>query len=279
MHNLWLKIKKKIGKILFFGIFAIFLLLGAIHIYSSPSQLEVDFLDVGQGDSALIKTPSGQVVLIDGGPDNKVLRQLGANLPFYRRRIDYMILSHYHDDHVTGLVEVLKRYQVGKIIYKSGNPPTAILQILLAAARIRSRPILVVEREARLTLGAGCFLALLNPDILGIKADENNSLAARLECASQTFLFTGDDSLKVEKALLNSGWDVRAQVLKAAHHGSNSANSEAFLRAVHPQLMVISVGVDNSYGHPAPLVLERAAQLGLTVKRTDREGNIRVVSP
>jgi competence protein ComEC len=279
MNKIWLKIKKNIGKCLFSCLLLTFLVLGALHIYSSSQKLEVDFLDVGQGDSALIKTPSGPVVLIDGGPDNKVLRQLGVNLPFYRRRIDYLILSHYHDDHVTGLVEVIKKYQVGEIIYESGNPPTAILQVLISAAKNRSIPILVLQTQAHIALGAACSLDLLNPAVLKIKADENNSLAIRLDCAKQQFLFTGDNSLVVEKALINSGWNIQAQVLKAAHHGSNTANSEAFLRAVNPKLLVISVGANNHFGHPSPKVLERSAALGITVKRTDQLGNIKILSP
>jgi competence protein ComEC len=176
-------------------------------------------------------------------------------------------------------VEIIKRYQVGKIIYESGNPPTAILQILLATARKWNLPILVVLNTAQISLERNCALTLLNPHILKIKADENNSLVTKLDCAGQKFLFSGDNSSTVEKALLAAGWDVQATVLKASHHGSQTANSAAFLAAVQPKLLVISVGADNKFGHPSPSVLKRASDLNISVQRTDQAGNIRVFSP
>ena len=279
MINLWLKIKKNKGKLLLLGLFATFFAAVAVHIYSSPKKLEVIFLDVGQGDSTLIKTPAGQVILIDGGPDNQVVRHLGDNLPFYRRQIDVIILSHYHDDHIIGLVEVLKRYQVKQIIYGSGNEPTGILNTLFATAKVMNMPVQSITKEAQLSFGPGCSLAILNPVSLKIKADPNNSLVTKLSCAGVKFLLSGDNSVAVEKLLIKSGWDLRAAVFKASHHGSNSANSEVFLRAVKPQLMVISVGAANKFGHPSPKILNRAKLLNIPYKRTDIEGEIVISSP
>ena len=112
-----------------------------------------------------------------------------------------------------------------------------------------------------------------------MKVDPNNSLTVKLNCAGAKFLFSGDNSATIEKALLKTGLDLRADVLKASHHGSNSANSEAFLRAVNPKLLVISVGADNKFGHPSPLVLERAASLNINVKRTDQDGSVKIFGP
>lgn len=279
MNNLWLKIKKNTGKILIFGIFAVFSVLAASYIYGRPPRLEVDFFDVGQGDAALIRTPGGATVLIDGGPDNRVLRRLGEALPFYARRIDYLIISHYHDDHVTGLIEVMRRYRVGRIIYGVGNSSTEIFKIFLAAAQARGLVIQPLAGQGEITLGPNCSLSLLNPLTLGVKTDANNSLVAKLACAGERFLFSGDNSSAVEKALLKTGQDWRAEVLKASHHGSSSANSEIFLAAVRPAALVISVGAANRFGHPNPIVLERAADLGLSVRRTDTDGSVRILSP
>jgi len=246
--------------------------------YPSP-RLEVDFLDVGQGDATLIKIPAGPIILIDGGPDNKVLRRLGENLPFYERQIDFIILSHYHDDHAAGLVEILKRYKVRNLIYAAAIPSSSILKEIGLAAQAQKITPLALGNEARISWGEDCFLDLLNPTSLGVKDDPNNSLVVKLDCRSQKFLFTGDDSATVEKALLSSGRDLRTDVFKAAHHGSNSANSEIFLNAVSPRLLVISVGADNRFGHPSPKILERAVSLGIKIKRTDHDGDIRVFSP
>jgi len=278
MSNLWLKIKKIFLIGLLLSLFILLLLGGAIHIYSQPRQLEVDFLNVGQGDSALIKIPSGEVILIDGGPDNRTLRRLGENLPFYRRRIDTIILSHYHDDHAVGLVEIIKRYRVKNLIYAPVSASAPAVEEMLAAAAGQSLSVLAFEAQAKISYNNGCFINLLNPVSLGIKPDGNNSLVARLDCDGQQVLFTGDNSLTVEKALVNSDWDLSATVFKASHHGSNSANSELFLSAVSPKLMVISVGADNKFGHPHPQVMARADNFNLTISRTDKLGTIKIFS-
>jgi len=240
-------------------------------------RLAVSFLDVGQGDAALIETPGGQTILIDGGPDNSVLRGLGDNLPFYRRRLDMIIVSHYHDDHIAGLIEIINRYKVGKIIFPADSPSSEIAEIFFKTAADRKVPIIYLSDTADLDLADDCSMFLLNPASLGVPADDNNSLIAKLDCRKKRFLFTGDSNAKVERALISSGLDWRADVLKASHHGSITANSEDFFRAVSPGRLIISVGVDNRFGHPSPVVLERVSGLGIQVKRTDQEGTIRFV--
>jgi len=255
-----------------------------IYIYSRPAQLEVIFLDVGQGDAILIKTPHGQTILIDGGPDNRVLRRLGERLPYYQRQIDFVIISHYHDDHTVGLVELARRFRIGQLIYASDLQSSPVIQELSKyIGRQKSRPDrpshISIESQAKISLGPDCALDLLSPAWLKIKADGNNSLVVKLDCLGRRFLFTGDNSATAEKALLKSGWELKASVLKASHHGSDSANSEGFLRAVNPSLLAISVGSDNKFGHPHPKVLDRAESLGISVRRTDQEGDLLISIP
>jgi competence protein ComEC len=250
---------------------------GAYLINQVPKNLEVNFLAVGQGDASLIKTPSRQVILIDGGPDNSVLTGLGKDLPFYRRRIDVVVVSHYHDDHVAGLIEILKRYRVKKVIYPAGSPTSEISELFLSTATHFRIPIIYLSGSAQLDLGENCVMNLLNPAELGVKANDNNSLVAHLDCRQTKFLFTGDNNSKVEQAIIDSGQDWRADILKASHHGSITANSVKFLAYVQPKLMVISVGLDNRFGHPNPVILERAIELGINVKRTDQDGEARIV--
>ncbi|MFA6194630.1 MAG: MBL fold metallo-hydrolase [Patescibacteria group bacterium] len=237
---------------------------------------QVVFLDVGQGDSALIQAPDGKTVLIDGGPDNKVLRGLGKNMPFYRRRIDFLIISHYHDDHIAGLIEVVKRYQVGALIYSGKEPDTPLMSELLKVASQHKVALRPLDNQINLSFGLDCRLDLLDPDILNIKEDPNNSLVSRLECGGRSFLFGGDNGSAVEKILLASGWLLKADIFKASHHGSNTSNSEAFLEEISPRLIIVSVGKDNRFGHPGPLFLERAATLGIPVKRTDNNGDVKI---
>lgn len=257
------------------ALFGLILLFFAIFGWPNH-ELELIFLDVGQGDSTLIKTPDGQTVLIDGGPDNKVLQGLGKNLPFYKRKIDFMILSHYHFDHITGLIEIIRRYRVKTLIY-SGNAPDSllILELLKVASQYKVE-LKTLSGQADLSLGPDCGLSLLNPVILGIKEDPNNSLVSRLSCANQQVLFAGDNGTEVEKVLLESGWPLKADVFKASHHGADTSNSAEFLEKVAPYLIVISVGADNRFGHPGSFFLERAMTLNIPVKRTDNEGDVKI---
>lgn len=257
-----------------------FIVLFLFSYVCQRSKLEVDFLDVGQGDAELIKTKSGKIILIDGGPGDLVLRRLGENLPFYRRQIDLIIFSHYHEDHVTGLISVLERYKVNKIIYADNK--TAINQTaeaFLTKAKSKSIPIIIVNNRATVKLGDDCILNFLNPVSLNIKSDPNNSLVAKLDCDRQKLLFSGDNNSAVEKALLKSDFDVKADVFKASHHGSNTSNSEAFLNKVAPKLIIIPVGKDNKFGHPSPKVLEKIKEIGIIVKRTDQDNTIKIINP
>ncbi len=284
MFKILLKLNKKILKRWVFAVIALGLVIAyLIYVYSRPAELEVDFLNVGQGDAALIKTPYGQTILIDGGPDNRLLRRLGEKLPYYKRKIDFVLISHYHDDHVMGLVEVAKRFKIGQLIYASNlKSSPAIQELAKYISRNMDRPGVApnfsVDKQASLSLGADCNLEFLNPVMLKIKSDDNNSLVAKLNCAGQSFLFTGDNSAAVEKALLKSDWKAQASVLKASHHGSNSANTEDFLRAVNPGLLVISVGLDNKFGHPHPKVIDRAGILSIPIKQTSQSGTITIFS-
>jgi len=270
---------RKIIKIILIFIFGlgIFCLILKSEFFIFSEKGELVFFDVGQGDSALIKTPSKQLILIDGGPDNLLLRRLGDYLPFYHRRIDVVIFSHYHDDHITGLLELISRYRVNKIIYAPTNFSSPALDGLMKIVDNKELSVELIYGTARLEIDSNCFIDLLNPDSLGIEEDENNSLYARLNCGGQTVLFTGDSDYRAERAVIASGWNVQANILKGSHHGSKTANSMEFLKMVKPKLMVVSVGADNKFGHPHPDVLDRAADLGIDIKRTDEAGNIKIL--
>lgn len=258
--------------IIFSGIIVAFVCF--MSLVSNNKRAEIDFLDVGQGDSSLIKLPNKKIILIDGGPDNLVLKRLGEHLPFYRRKIDLIILSHPHDDHIIGLLEVIKRYRVGAIIYvgKENNPE--LLSLLLQKAKDKNIKLIDLKSELDIKYSQDCFWHLLNPEALGVKSDDNNSIAAKLNCGSLSAVFSGDNNSAVEGALIKTKDDWSAKILKASHHGSKTANSEAFFRAVKPSLLTISVGVDNRFGHPNQEVLDRAEKFNISVKRTDKIGTI-----
>lgn len=240
---------------------------------------EIDFFDIGQGDASLIKLPNHKALLIDGGPDNLVIRRLGETLPFYQRKIDLVILSHPHDDHILGLIEVVKRYKIAALIYMRQNEAPDLLNYLLKVARHKNVNIIELKDSASMNLGSNCKLKVINPETLEIKEDPNNSLIARINCPGLSALFTGDNNSSVEEELLKTSEDWSAQIFKAAHHGSKTANSEAFLSVVNPQLFIISVGLLNSFGHPHLEVISRVLEQGIKIKRTDKEGTIKIKAP
>lgn len=250
--------------------------------YSAPSNLEVDFLDVGQGDAILIKTPGGQNVLVDGGPDKTVIKRLGENLPWWDKQIDLMILTHPHDDHVTGLIEVLKRYKVKRILYTGAAHNAPNYLAWLKTVRDKKVPLTIIDKEQTMDLGQKVKLAILYPDQSLLNktfADLNDSsIVMKLIYGRNKFLLTGDAGLAVEKILLAGGADLKADVLKIGHHGSQYSSSQEFLDKVKPLIAVIEVGKDNSFGHPNLRIIKRLERVGARIFRTDEKGTVRIES-
>ncbi|MFZ4631944.1 MAG: ComEC/Rec2 family competence protein [Patescibacteria group bacterium] len=269
---------KKAAIYVFIVIISISLVLFSISMFSGlfKQKTGVIFFDVGQGDSALIKLPNNKVILIDGGPDKLVINRLGKELPYFKRVINYLIISHFHDDHVIGFLELIKRYKVKNIIYIEESEKPIIIKDLLNLAKKEGVNLIPLKDTLIIDYSSDCSLKLINPEILEVPDDPNNSIITKFNCRGIKALFTGDNPEKVEKALINKGIDLSSDVFKASHHGSKSANSEDFLRAIGLKLLIISVGVDNRFGHPSFDVLDRAKYLNITIKRTDELGSIRI---
>jgi competence protein ComEC len=249
-----------------------------IFNHSPKKMVRVSYLDIGQGDAALIRTPNRKNILIDGGPDNLILYRLGERLPFYVRHLDYLIISHFHDDHINGLVEILKRYRVSKIIFAPSEISSPAVSAFQAEIKKLNIPVVSIESSGRLSLDEACILFFINPSGLNIKDNANNSLVTKLDCHGHRFLFAGDNELEAETALLKSGFDLSADIFKASHHGSKTSNMAAFLEAVKPQKMIISVGDDNRFGHPNQEVLDRVEIMGIDLWRTDIGGTIDILA-
>ncbi len=256
--------------------------LGARELSLRPDgKTHVVFFDVGQGDSALITTPSGKRVLIDGGPDWATLERLGKYMPFFDRSIDMVMLSHPNADHLMSLPEVLRRYDVKALATAGTRYDMGRYAATLSGAELAGVRSLVLHAGQRIALGSGADLTVLWPPATmpkGMNKDVNNeSLVVRLESNGKRALFTGDMESIVEKTLVQARADVRADILKVAHHGSTSSSILEFLRLVDPDLAVISAGKGNPFGHPRSEILERLNDLGVEVRRTDLEGDIEVV--
>lgn len=270
------------GNKLFFRLFfcVVIVLLFFVFLFNGKTKknLRVSFFDVGQGDSALIQTPDGQIILIDGGPDNLTLRRLGEKLPFYQREIDLIIISHYHHDHITGLIEIMRRYRVKKIIYGPEIKDSYLFNILSLIAQENNSEFISVFKQAQIRLDEDCFIWFFNPLSLKIKPAENNSLITKLDCYQQKFLFSGDNESAVELALLTAGLNLQADIFKSSHHGSKTSNTLGFLKMINPSKIIISVGADNRFEHPSTEVLKNVNWLGIKVFRTDLMGTIDIFS-
>jgi competence protein ComEC len=244
----------------------------------NDDRLRLTVLDVGQGDAILIETPAGHRVLVDGGPSGPALMQaLGRVLPHDGRRIDLLVLSHGQDDHVTGFVELLERYEVGAAVAGPLEGETAAYGAWRAELERRAVPLHVATSGHWLDLGQGIRLEVLAPnDGAPARVDDlnNNSLVARLSYSEVSFLLTGDIEAEGEQALLDSGHRLNSTVLKLAHHGSDGSSTPGLLDAVQPRLAVVSAGAENSFGHPSPTTRLRLA--GTPLLRTDLNGDLRL---
>jgi competence protein ComEC len=241
-------------------------------------NLRLTVLDVGQGEAILIEAPSGTRVLVDGGPSGAaVMNALGDVLSPSERRIDLMVLTHGQDDHVTGLVEVLERYEVGAVLWNGLPGETGGFQAWMAAVSLRRLPVSVAVSGQTIDLGDGVYMDVLHPQPVYLRDTQddqnNNAVVLRLVYGDVSFLLTGDIEAEAEEAILHAGHDVTATVLKVAHHGSDGATTRPFLEAASPSLAVVSAGEDNPFGHPSPSLRLRLA--GVPLLRTDLNGNVR----
>jgi competence protein ComEC len=241
-------------------------------------SLVVTFLDVGQGDAILIESPAGQRILVDGGPSAPVLSQaLSRAGAFASSRIDLVVLTHAQDDHVTGLIAAIERFEIGAVLVPPLEGQTATNAAFRALVEKRAIPVLHAHAGSVIDLGRGAAIEVLWPaeePLLGTADDlNNNSIVLRLVYGSVSVLLTGDIAGPAEEALGRAG-ELRATLLKVPHHGSDSSSTPAFLNAVAPAVAVVSAGAGNSFGHPSPTTLLRLA--GIPVYRTDRNGNVRV---
>jgi len=242
--------------------------------------LKVYLLDVGQGDAIFIEAPNGNQVLIDGGPDNKVIQELAKVMPFYDREIDMVVATHPHADHIAGLISVLERYDVKNIMQAEEDYNSPVVSAWQDSVKNEKANEIEAIAGKIIELGNGVALKIIYPkkSLEGqtVKNPNNSSVVLMLDYKETEILLVGDIESKVEKELLND--DIDADILKVGHHGSKTSTTAGFLEKVSPQIAFIQVGSKNKFGHPSPEVIQRLENFGIKYYRTDIDGHVEVLT-
>ncbi len=243
--------------------------------------MKIYFLDVGQGDAIYVRTPGGRDMLIDGGPGTSVLRKLSEVMPWYDRKIDVVIGTHPDADHIGGLPDVLKRYEVGVFLEPGIESKNLIDDEVRRVRSERSVESIIARRGMRINFGDGAYFDVLYPDkdVSGLKDTNDASIVGEMTYGSTSAMFTGDSPKSVESYLVGiDGERLDADILKVGHHGSRTSTGEVYLKFVTPDYAVVSAGRNNRYGHPHKEVTEEFKMIGVPVLSTADLGTIEFLS-
>jgi competence protein ComEC len=281
-REIWKRLTHRLSTKLLLSGLALLVILAWIAAMQMPDgRLHVHFLDVGQGDAIFIACPNRQQILVDGGPEPSVLlSHLGQRMPFWDHSLDLVVLTHPEVDHVGGLVDVLERYEVALVLDSGQECTSATCEAWRGLIEEKDIPYRRAQAGVSLELGQGVHLDVLHPpaELLRNTTSDinNNSAVLRLTYGRFSMLLTGDVQWESEEVLLASGQPLSSLVLKVPHHGGDTSLTVPFLEAVSPEVAIISVGADNSFGHPSAITLEKLEDV--PTYRTDLDGSIEAVT-
>lgn len=242
---------------------------------SAFANLQIHFLDVGQGDCTIVLCDD-EAMVIDGGPASAssfVYSYIKNTLEL--QHIDYVISTHPHLDHVYGLSSVLNSAPVELVLTPVLEWNSKAFNSMVKYAEKQGAPLIVPQEGDTLKFGSA-FVTILHcwPEAIDYGRTNDSSIVVRIDYGRTSFIITGDAEDWSEYMMIDSGMNIKADVLRVAHHGSNTASTMEFLQSVKPEYAVISVGKDNGYGHPHQEVLDRLNEVGCTILRTDKLGTI-----
>jgi len=266
-------------------------MLGCILVYQNitynDKKLHIVICDVGQGDGIFIRTPRGIDIVMDGGPDNKIIDCIGKHMPFWDKTIEIVILSHPHADHLTGLIALSKHYAIETFVTENLKNNTVGYQALLQSLASRKIRINYVYAGDKFKIKDGVSFEIVGPSREFLQetspsgeigdTGELASLESILTYGEFSMLLTGDSQvLELQGALKFINSSISA--LQVPHHGSKFGLNQEILNTLNPKLAVISVGKDNKYGHPNPFTLDLLRNLEIKTLRTDQVGDIEIIS-
>lgn len=238
---------------------------------------KVVFFDIGQGDAVFLRTRQGHRLLVDGGPDKTLESKLFKELPFWSRRIDAVIATHPHQDHIAGLLPILESFDVASIIWTGVKYDSSVARAWEEKIKERKNDVTIAVFSTRVVMGRD-ILDILHPSesLEGQVPSnvDNTSLVARANLLGTKFLFTGDMFKDKEQELVSRGFDLTADILHVGHHGSRTSTDPVFVRAVSPAVAVIQSGEGNKFGHPHQETIATLQRYGITILRTDLEGDV-----
>lgn len=235
------------------------------------SKDKITFLNVGQGDSILITSKRGHRIIVDCGPDSKIIDQLESKLGFWARRIDMVIITHGDKDHYGGCRDVIEKYKVGKVMINGAfDSKNQDYKSLLEFIQKQEIQILPSIKDTYITLGDSIELHLLNPQNnlweQDIRDDNSESIVMLLKSAKNSILLTGDADESTEAKILSQYPQLDVDILKAGHHGSKTSTSDKLLDAITPQQVIISAGSNNSYNHPHPDIINKIKKRNIRIQ-------------
>lgn len=264
-----------------FLVFGLIFFLAAVNFFNQFSlypplgSVKISFFSVGQGDAILIVTGDKKTLLIDGGPDKSILSEINSALPWWHRHLDFVLLTHEHDDHLLGLIELGGRYHFTQVMYGAASEENNFIKEWFADLKKDKIKKYQVKASDSFSLGKYCRVNILSAAVSREVNDQ--SLVSELVCGERKFLFMGDAGEAIENILIDEGLGAY-DLLKVGHHGSLTASQEKFLKIVRPTIAVISVGKNNKFFHPRPEVLTRLQKTAGDILRTDELGTINIIA-
>jgi competence protein ComEC len=258
-------------------LFALNLFLFYFDFVKANDNLTFTVLDVGQGDALFIESPTGTQVLFDSGPPRKILGPLAKVMSPFDRSIDAVVITNPDADHIGGLQEILKNYEVGVVLEPGTFNSSKTYENLKNEIEKQDIKNILAKKGVRLDLGGGAVIDILfpNQDVSGWDPNDG-SVIAKLSYGEASFMLMGDSTVKTEKIIMEeySEMALDSTVLKVGHHGSRTSTLQEFVQVVSPEYAIISLGKDNKYGHPHANTLDTLNTIGAQIFRTDLSGTI-----
>lgn len=251
-------------------------LLGVILHEDRKGVLTFEVLNIGQGDALWIESPTGVQVIVDGGPDNTLMKEIPKVMPWYDRHIDMIVVTNPDKDHYEGFISLLKKYKVDAVLEPGTTSKTETYALLEKEISDKKIEKVVARRGQVIDLGGGAYLQVIFPDrdISGLSSNDG-SLVMKLVYGETSVMLQGDSTVKIEDYLLTLGTTtLKSTILKAGHHGSRTSSVSEYVSAVAPKWIVISSGLRNDYGHPHKETLETMQKLGIPTYDTCNNGRL-----